>query len=248
MPLLATLVVLLSLAATTALADTGRGALVAVATNFLPTAEALEARFETETGREIRLVAGSTGKLAAQILAGAPFDALLAADAERPALLIAEDAARPETLFTYALGRLALWSADPDRIGADGAATLRENRFRRLAIANPRLAPYGAAAMETLAALGLAERLGPKLVTAENVGQAHALIATGNAELGFTALPNLDGSGGHWAVPEALHAPIRQDAILTMRADPKGAAAAFLAYLQTAEARAEIEARGYALP
>lgn len=227
-------------------------ALIAVATNFLPVAEALEPVFAAGTGQRIRLAGGSTGKLAAQILNGAPYDAFLAADAERPALLEAEGLAVPESRFTYATGRLALWSADPARVGPDGARTLAKADFRRLAMANPELAPYGAAAAETLAALGLADALAPKIVLGENVGQAQALVATGNAELGFVALSGIDGprapaGGSRWLVPEELHAPIRQDAVLLARAPPDGAAAAFLDFLKTGPAREIIAAHGYAV-
>ena len=227
-------------------------ALVAVATNFLAPAVALEEVFERETGHDIRLVSGSTGKLAAQILQGAPFDAFLAADGERPALLVGRGLAMPGSRFTYARGRLALWSRDPDRVGTDGRTTLAAGDFDRLALANPKLAPYGAAAREVIARLGLTEVLAAKLVLGENIGQAHAMVATGNAELGFVALSGLVAPGtaagvSHWIVPEDLHAPIRQDAVLLARAAPDSAAAEFLGFLQGEKARAIIARHGYAL-
>lgn len=225
-------------------------ATIAVATNFLRPAEALALLFEQQTGREVTLVSGSTGKLTAQIIAGAPFDALLAADQERPERLEKDGLARPGSRFTYALGRLALWSADPDRIAGDGAAELARGDFRRLALANPALAPYGAAARETLEGLGLADALADRIVLGENIGQAHAMVATGNAELGFVALsgvagPGAEPKGSMWIVPEELHAPIRQDAVLLARAPQDGDAAAFLDFLKSPEARAVIAAWGY---
>lgn len=222
--------------------------LVAVATNFLPVAEALETVFEEETGHDIRLAAGSTGKLAAQIVNGAPFDAFLAADSARPEMLEAQGLAVADSRFTYAIGRLALWSTDPALIGSDGAETLASAGFDRLAMANPRLAPYGVAAEETLAALGLAETLAGQVVLGENVGQAQALVATGNAELGFVALSGIEDGvtgGSLWLVPETLHQPIRQDAVLLKRAPPDGSAKAFLDFLGSEKAREIIAARGY---
>ena len=227
-------------------------ALVAVATNFLTPARALAEAFERETGQRVALASGSTGKLAAQILQGAPYDAFLAADVERPAMLVGKGAAVPGSRFTYALGRLALWSADPDRIAGDGAEALAAPEIRRVALANPALAPYGAAAEQTIAALGLAEALAPKLVLGENVGQAQAMVATGNAELGFVALsglvgPGAAGGGSRWQVPEELHDPIRQDAVLLVRAPPDGPAARFIDFLRGETARGIIADHGYGL-
>lgn len=225
-------------------------ALVAVATNFAEVMEQLEAGFETETGHDLTVVTGSTGKLHAQIVHGAPFDVFLAADQERPRLLEEDGAAVSGTRFTYAVGRLALWSPDPGRIGANGAAVLRKGDFRRLAMANPALAPYGAAARETLEALGLRQRLEDRIVLGENIGQAHAMVATGNAELGFIALsyvlsPRNETPGSRWEVPLALHSPIRQDAVLLQRAADNLAAAAFVEWLRGAGARRVIERFGY---
>ena len=224
---------------------------VAVATNFLAPARALAEEFRRATGDEVALASGSTGKLAAQILRGAPYDAFLAADRERPAMLVEEGAADADSRFTYARGRLALWSRDPERIGGEGAEALRAAGVRRVAIANPALAPYGRAAEEVIAALGLTQALAGKLVLGENVAQAQAMVATGNAELGFVALSGLDGpdggGGSRWIVPEEMHAPIRQDAVLLSRAAPDGAAARFLEFLKGDEARALIAGYGYAL-
>jgi molybdate transport system substrate-binding protein len=228
----------------------GEEAVVAVAANFLEVAERLAADFERDRGHALRFVAGSTGKLYAQIAHGAPFDAFLAADQERPARLEREGLAVAGSRFTYAGGRLALWSREPGRVGADGAATLRQGKFRLLAIANPDLAPYGAAAKQTLQKLGLWERFGGRIVMGETIGQAHVLVASGNAELGFVALasvlsPRNATRGSRWDVPAHLHAPIRQDAVLLLRGARNPAARGFLAFLRSPRAQAVIAAHGY---
>lgn len=221
----------------TALPARAAGVLVAVASNFAEPAGEIAAGFEAATGHRVILSAGATGALYARIVNGAPYDVLLAADAERPARLEAEGRAVPGSRFTYAVGRLVLWSPDPERI-ADGPAAIAA-MTGRLAIAHPDLAPYGAAAAEMLAALGL----DPPLVRGENVGQAYALVATGNAELGLVAAAQLrHGEGSRWLVPADLHAPIRQDAVL-LRDGP--AARAFLDWLRGPEAAAVIAAWGY---
>lgn len=220
-------------------------ALVAVAANFTRTAEALAEAYEAESGHTITISSGSTGQLYARIVQGAPYDAFLSADAERTTLLVESGQAVAGSRFTYAVGRLALWSADPDRIGPDGAAALSSG-FRFLAIANPRTAPYGAAAMETLESLGLTDSVADRLVTGADVGATYAFVASGNAELGFIALSQLpDGQGSVWIVPEAFHAPLAQDAVLLSRGADNPAALGFLAYLRTDVARAVIEAAGY---
>ncbi len=220
----------------------GAEALVAVATNFAEAAASARIAFEKATGHEIRLTAGASGKLYAQIRNGAPFHVLLSADEKVPAMLEAEGLAVAGTRFTYAAGRLVLWSRDPGRIAGDGAALLREGSFRHLAMANPELAPYGAAAREALQALGLWESLSGRIVMGQNVGQAHAMAATGNAELGLVALSALVGPrattmGSRWEVPRSLHAPIRQDAVLLDAGRDNPAAVAFLAFLKSAEGR-----------
>jgi molybdate transport system substrate-binding protein len=228
----------------------GEDVLVAVATNFTEVMEPLRAGFEPATGHEVTVVSGSTGKLYAQITNGAPFDVFLAADQERPRRLDEDGAAVAGTRFTYAIGRLALWSPDAGLIGADGGAVLRAGDFRRLAMANPALAPYGVAARETLQALGLLGRLQDRIVLGENIGQAHAMIATGNAELGFVALssvlsPRNRTPGSRWDVPQTLYSPIRQDAVLLRRAAGNVAAAAFVEWLHGDDARRIIERFGY---
>ncbi len=229
----------------------GEEALVAVAANFAQPAERIEAAFEAASEHRVALVIGSTGKLFAQITHGAPFDVLLAADRERPRKLEEAGLVVPGSRRTYALGRLTLWSADAHRIGADGARALGEGVYKHLAIANPRLAPYGAAAVQTLKALGLFDANAGRLVMGENVGQAHALVATGAAELGFVAVSYvLDGGrqGSRWDVPAALHRPVRQDAALLRRSAGKAAPRAFMAFLFGAQAKRIIIASGYDAP
>lgn len=225
-------------------------ALVAVAANFSDAMAQLEPAFEAESGHALTVTTGSTGKLYAQIVHGAPFDVLLAADRARPAKLEAEGHAVAGSRFTYAVGRLVLWSPDPARVAPGGIVALEEGAFRALAIANPDLAPYGQAARETLAALGLEDALRNRIVMGENVGQAFALVATGNAELGFVALSSLrhartNRAGSRWDVPADLHAPIRQDAVLLVRARENPTARAFLKFLRSDAARATIARLGY---
>lgn len=224
--------------------------LIAVAANFGETARTLEARFEETTDHSVTLVIGSTGKLYAQIVHGAPFDAFLAADQRRPALLADEGRAVEGSRFTYAMGRLSLWSADPRRIPLDGAETLAAGEFRRLAMANPRLAPYGAAAAEVLRSLGLLDAMAEKIVMGENVGQVYSMVATGNAELGFVALSQAltmvpADAGSRWDVPTELHSQIRQDAVLLDHGRSNVAAREFLRFLAGAEGAGIIRSFGY---
>ena len=225
-------------------------ATVAVATNFLAPARAISAAFAQGGGHKVTLVAGSTGKLAAQILAGAPFDVLLAADQTRAGLLIEKGAADPDTRFTYATGRLVLWSPGPLPVRDGNLNTLDPGEAGRLAIANPKLAPYGLAAEQTLQRLGLLDRLRPRLVYGENIGQAFAIVATGNADAGLVALSQVMGlehtARGHWLpVPDDMHDPIRQDAVLTRRGTANETARAFLAFLKTPGAREIMSGYGY---
>lgn len=223
-------------------------ALVAVATNFSEVIDALKSDFEVGTEHKLTVITGSTGKLYAQIVNGAPFDVFMAADQARPERLV-KDGRALDTRFTFATGQIVLWSADKDRIGKNGLDALTLP-FRRLAIANPQLAPYGVAAKEALSALGLLETVQDRIVTGENIGQTHALVASGNAELGIVALtyaisPRNAEAGSYWAIPSELYAPIHQDAVLTTRAKGNAAALAFVQYLQSEPAKETIRAYGY---
>ncbi|MCG8441517.1 MAG: molybdate ABC transporter substrate-binding protein, partial [Caulobacterales bacterium] len=218
--------------------------------NFKTAAEALEAAFEARSDHRIALTSGSTGKLYAQIVNGAPFDVFLAADQERPRLLEEDGRAVAGSRVTYAVGRLVLW--DPSGSAA-GPERLARGAYRRLAIAQPDLAPYGAAAQQTLAALGLDAPTRPKRVFGESIGQAFAFVHTGNAELGFVALSQVlslspSRRGRWWEPPADLHNPIRQDGVLLARASENPAAQAFLAFLSGEAAAAVITGAGYALP
>ena len=222
---------------------------VAVASNFAAAVRALAPAFERDTGHRVVVALGSTGALYAQVRNGAPFDVLLSADDETPARLEREGLAVPGTRFTYATGRLVLWSAQAGVVDAQGAV-LRSGGAQRLALANPKLAPYGAAAVQALSAMGLWEAWRPRVVQGDNIAQAHAFVATGNATLGLVALSQVtvDGriaSGSGWVVPASLHEPIRQDAVLLSRGRGKAAAEALMAYLRSDAAAAVIRAHGY---
>ena len=222
---------------------------VAVAANFTAPMQTIAPMFAADTGHKAVLSFGSTGKFYAQITHGAPFDVLLAADDETPARL--EREGQGGSRYTYAVGRLVLWSKQAGVVDEKGEV-LRSGRVDRLALADPKLAPYGAAAVETLGKLGLLESLRPKFVQGENIAQTYQFVATGNAAIGFVALAQVyaDGrlkEGSAWIVPSTWHAAIRQDAILLNRGRDNAAAAALLQYLRGDKARAIIRAYGYAL-
>ena len=224
---------------------------VAVAANFTAPARALAEVFARTTGHEARLSFGATGAFYTQIKNGAPFDVLLAADDERPARLEKEGDTVPGSRFTYATGQLVLWSAKPGLVDDEGAV-LKHGQFGKIAIANPKNAPYGAAAVEAMEKLGLAATLQPKLVTGESIGQTFNFIATGNAELGFVALAQvLEGgklkSGSMWVVPAQYHAPIIQDAVILNRAASNPAAKAWMELLKTPQSKELIRSYGYAV-
>ncbi|MDE2400124.1 MAG: molybdate ABC transporter substrate-binding protein [Burkholderiales bacterium] len=234
------------MAAGAAHADT---VLVAVAANFTGTLQALATGFEQQTGHRIQQVSGSTGKLYAQIKNGAPFEVLLAADDIVPGQLEQEGLGVAGSRFTYAVGRLVLWSARPDLVDKDGAV-LSKGGFAHLAVAKPALAPYGQAAMEVLARLKLKDQLSTKLVEGENIGQTYQFIVTGNAELGFVARAQVfkDGkltTGSAWLVPSLYHVPLRQDVVLLLPGKDRPAAQAFLKYLKGDKARAVMQSFGY---
>lgn len=222
---------------------------LAAAANFTAPMKHIAADFEKDTGHQALLSFGGTGKLYAQIKNGAPFDILLAADDTTPAKLEAEGAAVAGSRFTYAIGKLVLWSAKPGYVDSTGDV-LKNADFRHLSVANPKLAPYGVAAVETLTALKLFDKLQPKFVHGENIGQTHQFVATGNAELGFVALSQVMqagkiGTGSAWIVPTGLYQPIRQDAVMLDKGKDKPAAAALMRYLKGDKARAAIQSYGY---
>lgn len=224
---------------------------VAVAANFTAPMQKIAAAFEKETGHKLALSFGSTGKFYAQIRNGAPFEVLFAADQETPARLEQEGLGVAGTRFTYATGKLVLWSKQPGLID-DKGEVLRTGSFERLALADPKLAPYGAAAMQTLNQLGLADALAGKLVQGESIGQAYQFVATRNAPLGFVALSQVYAEGrltegSAWMVPEALYTPIRQDALILAKGRDNAAAADLMRYLQGEAAQAVIRSYGYGL-
>ena len=209
----------------------------------------IAADFERDTGHKAILSFGATGKFYAQITNGAPFEVFLAADDETPMRLEKASGAVSGSRFTYATGKLVLWSAKPGLVDAQGEV-LKRNTFEKIAIAAPKLAPYGAAALETLTKLGLLATLEPRLVTGESIGQAFSFISTGHAEMGFIALSQVfEGgklkTGSAWIVPDNLHRPIRQDAVLLIKGKDNPAAQALMAFLKTEKARSVIHSFGY---
>jgi molybdate transport system substrate-binding protein len=223
---------------------------VAVAANFAGAAEALAEAFAKHGGGTVTLTTGSTGKLYAQIKEGSPFDIILSADAKTPERLESEGGAVGGTRFTYAIGRLTLWSAMPDVVGSDAAATLMRDDVRFVAIANPDLAPYGVAAKEALTSLGLWEAIQTKIVMGQNIGQVYSLADSGAATVAFVATSALDAPGqeprgSRFDVPQDLFNPIRQDAVLLKAGADDAVAKAFLDYLKTEEAKSIIKTFGY---
>lgn len=222
---------------------------VAVAANFTAPMQKIAAQFEQDTGHKAVLSFGATGKFYAQIKNGAPFGILLAADDSTPEKIAREGLGEGATRFTYAIGQLVLWSKQPGYVDAEGKV-LQKTDWQHIAIANPKLAPYGLAAMQTLDKLGLTAQVQPRVVTGENIGQTYQFAASGNAQLGFVALSQVteDGKlreGSAWVVPGNLHEPIRQDAIVLKPGQGNAAAAALMDYLRGAKARAVIKSYGY---
>lgn len=224
---------------------------VAVAANFAAPMQLIAAEFEKDTGHHVLLAIGASGKFYAQIKNGAPFEVFLSADSQIPARLEAEGAAVAGTRFTYATGKLVLWSSQTGVVDAAGRV-LEQGKFAHIAIANPKTAPYGAAAMEVLQARGQSQALAGKIVQAENVAQAWQFVATGNAQLGFVALSYIikDGkqvSGSSWIVPTTLYHPLKQDAVLLKPGKNNPAASALLQYLQSEKIKTLIRNSGYEL-
>lgn len=222
---------------------------VAVASNFAPAIKALSQQFEQQTGHQVQLAFGSTGKQYAQIVHGAPFDAFFAADSKRPQLLEQRGIALPGSRFTYAIGKVVLWSPEPGRVDSQGQV-LQQGDFRHLALANPKLAPYGKAAEQIMRGHGVWRTLRGQLVRGENIGQALQFVKSGNAELGFVAWAQLrqPGStitGSFWQPPQSLYTPITQQAVLL---NDNPVARQLLAFVRSDSARQLIQSYGYALP
>jgi molybdate transport system substrate-binding protein len=222
---------------------------VAVAANFTAPMNVIAAEFAKDTGHEARLAFGSSGKFYAQIRNGAPFQVFLSADDAKPARLEQEGMTVAGSRFTYAVGTLVLWSAQPGLVD-DKAEVLKRGAYNKLAVASPKLAPYGAAAMEVLDGMGLKAAVEPKLVQGENIAQTYQFVLSGNAELGFIALSQVMkngeiSSGSAWVVPSNLHQPIRQDAVILSSGQGNAAASALMNYLQGDKAKAIIRSYGY---
>lgn len=226
--------------------------LVAVAANFSKPMTEIAAEFEKASVHNVKLSFGSTGKFVSQLENGAPFEVFLAADDKNPLKLEQSGLTVAGSRFTYAVGKLVLWSGNVDYVDVEGRI-LSDGGFKHLAIADPKLAPYGAAAIEVLRNLGLLEKLQPLFVQGENIAQTQQFVSTGNAELGFVALSQVSEnskllSGSGWIVPDNLYSPILQDAVLMKNGAENPAALALLAYLKSAPALAIIRKYGYALP
>ncbi len=222
---------------------------VAVAANFTVPMKIIATEFAKDTGHQAKLAFGGTGKFYAQIKNGAPFQVFLSADDETPARLAQEGQADSGSCFTYAIGTLVLWSSHSNGVDSRGDV-LRTGQFNKLALANPKLAPYGKAALEVLTGMGLLDSLSAKFVQGENIAQTWQFVSTGNADLGFVALSQVmkDGkisNGSAWIVPAKLHTPIRQDAVILKAGAGNAAAEALMKYLKGDKAKAIIRSYGY---
>jgi molybdate transport system substrate-binding protein len=243
--LILNLLIILTMAVAPAFAE---HVLVAVAANFIPPFREIALEFEKSTGHQLQVSGGSSGNFYSQIKNGAPFDVFFSADMERPKLLEDEGLGVKEYRFTYAIGRIVLWSPNTDLI--KGEETLRFKQYKRLAMANPKTAPYGVAAMQTLQKLQLWDSLQPQIVMGESIGQTMGFIESGNAPLGFVALsqvmdPKIKGKGSRWDVPTNLYEPIKQDVILLTKGKDNLAAKALLEFLKSNRAKEIIERYGY---
>lgn len=226
--------------------------LVAVAANFTKPMQDIASAFKNATGHTAQLSFGSSGKFVSQFENGAPFEVFLSADDKNPIKLEQSGLAVAGSRLTYAIGRLVLWSSTVNYVDEQGQV-LSTGGFKHIALADPKLAPYGAAAIEVLKGKGLLDKLQPLFVQGENIAQTYQFISTGNAELGFVALSQVIesgkiGSGSGWVIPESLYSPILQDAILLKTGAENPAAQALLNFLKSAEALAIIEQYGYGLP
>ncbi len=218
---------------------------VAVAANFTDAAKEIAAAYKAKTGNDAVLSFGASGQFYTQITQGAPFEVFLSADDERPKRTVADGLGVAGSDFTYAIGKLVLWSKQPGLV--QGEATLTGATFQKLSICNPAAAPYGEAAVETMKSLKLYDALQSKLVVGANITQAYQFVQTGNAEIGFVALSQVvdDKAGSRWMVPQTLYKPIRQDAVLLKKGEGNAAATDFMTFLKGPEATAIIERYGY---
>ena len=224
---------------------------VAVAANFSAPIEEIAKEFNKATGHQLKVSTGASGKFYAQIKNGAPFQVFLSADEEKPAQLEKDGLAIQGSRFTYAIGKLVLWSANPALIDTKGII-LESAKFNKVALANPKTAPYGEAAIETLTALRLKNQLESKFVMGENISQTYQFVATGNAEIGFVALSQITKDnkltgGSAWIVPEKLYSPIKQDAVLLVTGKDSIAARQFMAFLKSNESLKVIRSYGYGI-
>ena len=227
-------------------------AVIAVAANFSAPMQQIASLFQKDTGHTMKLSFGATGAIYAQIKNGAPFDVFLSADQSTAQKLALEGLAVPNSRFTYATGQLALWSKQKDLVDGKGQI-LKSNSIQRIAVANPKLAPYGAAALETITRLGLLNELQPKLVQGDNISQTYQFVFTQNAPIGFVASSQIYAndaitSGSAWIVPSHLYKPIAQDAILLRKGSDNAAAKALMLYLKGDKARQIIKSYGYLVP
>jgi molybdate transport system substrate-binding protein len=243
------LAILLAAYATTLRAEE---AVLAVAANFSAPMQQIALLFQKDTGHKIKLSFGASGAIYAQIKNGAPFHVFLSADQSTPQKLASEGLAVPNSRFTYATGQLALWNKQKDLVDGNGQI-LKSNSIQRVAVANPKLAPYGAAALETMTSLGLLSDLQPKLVQGDNISQTYQFVFTQNAPIGFVALSQIYANGtmtagSAWIVPTHLYKPIEQDAILLQKGLDNAAAKALMLYLKGEKARQVIRSYGYLVP
>ncbi len=221
-------------------------ALIAVAANFTAPVQEIGKAFTAKTGHTVEFSFGATGKLYTQITQGAPFDAFFAADDKRPLKAEQEGYGVPGSSFTYAVGKLVLWSKTPGLVDAKGEV-LKKGAFAKIAIANPKTAPYGAAAVETMTKLGVFDALKPKVVEGNNISQTHQFVASGAAELGFVAFSQvaLDPTGSRWPVPQEFYTPIHQDVVLLKKGAANPVASTFLDFMKSPEALAVLKKYGY---
>lgn len=222
---------------------------VAVAANFAQPMKDIAAEFEKETGHKVALSQGATGKFYAQISNGAPFEVFLSADDETPTKLVKEGKAVDGSQFTYAIGRLVLWSPD-EKLVDQGGGVLKTDKFKHVAIANAKVAPYGRAAVQTMQKLGVLSTIEPRVVQGESIAQTFQFVSTGNAQLGFVALSQVMEQGkmkpgSAWVVPESMHEQLKQDAVLLNPGKASSVASALLAYLKSDKAKKIMEGYGY---